>query len=97
MTLSGINQKLAAHPGLAGLAAVPLLAILTLAVLVGTEKAASAGNVEHQSLVPETPRRDIPIVLDGDVWKSVQFNDRIIVAGDFTHCLLYTSPSPRDS
>ena len=84
MTLSRIRQKRAAHLGLAGLAAVAVLAISTLTVLAATQTAASAGNVDHQSLVPETPRRNVPIVLDGDVWKSVQFNDRIIVAGDFT-------------
>ena len=68
---------------IAAAAAAGILAMLTVAILAGTTETASAANVDHDQLVPEAPRRDVPIVLDGDVWKSVQFNDRIIVAGDF--------------
>ena len=79
---------------------------------------APVGAADHGELVVESPRRDVPIVLDGDVRAHAQIGDRIFVGGNFQQvqrpdgtiitqpnifaynintCLLYTSPSPRDS
>ena len=53
---------------------------------------APVGAADHGGqLVGEAPRRDVPVVLDGDVRAHAQIGDRIFVG-----CLLYTSPSPRD-
>ena len=45
---------------------------------------APVGAADHGQLVEESPRRDVPVVLDGEVRAHAQI------------CLLYTSPSPRD-
>lgn len=37
-----------------------------------------------QAIVPEKPRRDTPIVLDGEVWDVEQIGQQIVVAGNFT-------------
>ena len=83
MTVSNFPRNIFLRPLIAAAAAVTMILMLTLTILAGTTGTALAGNVDHDRLVPEVPRRDVPIVLDGDVWKSVQFNDRIIVAGEF--------------
>ena len=51
---------------------------------------APVGAADHGQLVGEFPRRDVPVVLDGEVRAHALIGDRIFV------CLLYTSPSPRD-
>lgn len=38
----------------------------------------------HQSLVPVTPRTDVPRILDGSVFDVAQVGNKVIVAGDFT-------------
>ena len=38
---------------------------------------------DHGQLVEESPRRDVPIVLDGDVRAHALIGDRIFVGGDF--------------
>ena len=83
MAVRNISRNILSRPLIVAAAAASIVVMLTLAVLAGTAGTAFAGNVDHDRLVPEAPRRDVPIVLDGAVWKSVQFNDRIIVAGDF--------------
>ncbi len=37
-----------------------------------------------QAIVPETPRRDLPIALDGEVWDVEKVGNTIVVAGNFT-------------
>ena len=83
MAVRNISRNILSRPLIVAAAAASIVVMVTLAVLAGTAGTAFAGNVDHDRLVPEAPRRDVPIVLDGAVWKSVQFNDRIIVAGDF--------------
>lgn len=61
-----------------------LLLTLVAGVLAVSPHSASAAEVTHPTLAPEAPRRDIPIVLDGTVYSTVQFNDRVVVAGKFT-------------
>ena len=41
------------------------------------------GAAEHGQLVGEFPRRDVPVVLDGDVRAHAQIGDRIFVGGQF--------------
>lgn len=72
-----------AHRALTAICLAGLMATITIVALVGSERSASA-EINHPSVAPEAPNRDVPIVLDGDVWKSVQFNDRVIVAGEFS-------------
>lgn len=67
-------------PALVGMLLVTAIA----GALALTQATASAADVNHGSLATETPRRDTPIVLDGTVWASVQLEDRVIVAGDFS-------------
>lgn len=43
-----------------------------------------SASAQNGQVAPEAPRRDVPIVLDGVVYKSVQLHDRVIVAGEFT-------------
>ena len=59
-----------------------IISILTL-VLVAffANNAATAAN--HGQLVTESPRRDVPVVLDGSVFAHEQVGDRIFVGGDF--------------
>lgn len=52
---------------------------LALIVLVVTTGALVAG-----ALVPQTPRNDTPIVLDGEVWDVAQVGNAVVVAGNFT-------------
>ncbi len=60
--------------GVIGSAAVLAFAYLSIS-------AASA--VLHGQVVPEPPRRDVPVVLDGTVLAHAQVGDRIFVGGDF--------------
>ena len=53
------------------------LSTLMLSVIAATAITASA-------LVPETPRRDTPIPLDGEVWAVEKIGDYIVVGGNFT-------------
>ena len=66
----------------------------------------NAGAVTHGQLVPDDARRNLPVVLDGDVFAHAQVGNRIFVGGDFQQverpdgsvitCLLYTSDAADD-
>jgi len=53
-----------------------LLAVVILAIVIPAAIA--------EAIVPELPRRDLPIVLDGEVWDVEQVGSTIVVAGNFT-------------
>ncbi len=53
-----------------------VLSILVLAIVVPAAIA--------EAIVPESPRRDLPIVLDGEVWDVEQVGGTVVVAGNFT-------------
>ncbi|MCP3934447.1 MAG: hypothetical protein GY708_03645 [Actinomycetia bacterium] len=62
---------------------VAALAIIGLiGSLVGTARANAPG--DHGQVVPEKPRLDLPVVLDGVVNASVVFHDMVVVAGEFS-------------
>lgn len=61
-----------------------LLCAIALAITTWNLRSASAADVNHGTVVPETPRRDTPIVADGKVYATIQMHDRVIVAGNFT-------------
>ena len=44
---------------------------------------APVGAADHGQLVVESPRRNLPVVLDGDVRAHALIGDRIFVGGDF--------------
>ena len=54
-----------------------------LVLLSGNADTARAAGVAQGQLVPETARRNLPVVLDGRVLAHAQVGDRIFVAGDF--------------
>ena len=56
----------------------PLIAFLVIAFGVLVPAAIA------QAIVPEQPRRDTPIVLDGEVWDVEQIGQQVVVAGNFT-------------
>ncbi len=62
-------------------AALVLATAVALALGVGPSRA--EGAIVHGQLVPEDPRRDVPVVLDGSVYAHAQMGDRIFVGGDF--------------
>lgn len=53
-----------------------------LVLLVAGAGIANAEVVQGE-VVPDTARRDLPVVLDGRVWAHAQVGDRIFVGGDF--------------
>ena len=55
-----------------------LVALAALAALVGEASANGA------DLAPDRPRRDLPVILDGQVWASVLHGDVIVAGGTFT-------------
>ncbi len=59
-----------------------LLAGLALITIPSRDTASAVG--AHGTLVPVTPRTDVPRVLDGAVLDVAQVGDKVIVAGDFT-------------
>ena len=63
-------------------AAGGLITVITL-VLVAFVANNNADAANHTQLVTESPRRDVPVVLDGTVWAHAQVGDRIFVGGDF--------------
>ncbi|MBP7930227.1 MAG: delta-60 repeat domain-containing protein [Acidimicrobiia bacterium] len=67
---------------LTGVVVVALLCTL-LAGVVGGRSAQAAGVVQG-SLVNETPRRDVPIVLDGAVFANLLLDQWVFVGGSFT-------------
>ena len=77
MTLT-VRQRQTVLPMLALLAA---LAGVTAIVASFASDARAATN--HGQLVPEAVRRDVPVVLDGEVRAHAQVGDRIFVGGDF--------------
>ena len=60
-----------------------LISILTL-VLVAFFANNAASAVNHGEVVTETPRDDLPVVLDGSVFAHEQIGDRIYVGGNFS-------------
>lgn len=64
---------------------VALAAILFGASFIVTrgEKTAEAG-VNQGVVVPETPRRDLPVIVDGRALTHAKVGDRVFVGGDFT-------------
>ena len=48
---------------------------------------APVGAADHGQLVEESPRRDVPVVLDGSVRAHAQIGDRIFVGGEFQQVL----------
>ena len=63
------------------LALLAALAGVTAIVASFASDARAATN--HGQLVPEAVRRDVPVVLDGEVRAHAQVGDRIFVGGDF--------------
>ena len=74
---------MSAKPRILGVAA--LLAALVTALVSGTgnTNAEAAQVADHGQLVGETPRLNLPEVIDGIVWATIQLQDRVIVGGDF--------------
>ena len=67
---------------------VPIIALAVIifgaAFIVSSgEKSADAAGPAQGQLVPESPRRDLPVVLDGRVLAHAQVGDRVFVGGDF--------------
>ena len=60
---------------------VGLVVLATLSALAFSGGSANA--LVQGQLVPETPRRDVPVVLDGRVLAHAKVGDRIFVGGDF--------------
>ena len=101
-------RSLTGRINMAYAAAAILVLALASAFFVVLAAPQARGAVNHGQLVPESVRRDLPIVVDGRVRAHAQVGNRIFVGGDFTQvelrdgsvvdqaCLLYTSPSPRD-
>ena len=57
---------------------------LSIGVLVAVLSAnASSAAVTHGQLVDDEARRDLPVVLDGEVLAHAQIGDRIFVGGEF--------------
>ena len=63
---------------------VPLTAlILAAALILLSLTSLRADAAEHGQVVPETPRRDVPVVLDGIVYAHAQVGNTIFVGGEF--------------
>ena len=60
-----------------------LLAIGGVFAIVTIIAPAARAEVNHGQLVSELARRDVPVVLDGEVRAHAQVGDRIFVGGDF--------------
>jgi len=74
-----VLRRLRAASGL-GLTIVAATMVLTSMPTIAT----AAIPTGHGSLVPQTPRADTPVILDGRVNANVQFGNLIVVAGLFT-------------
>jgi hypothetical protein len=61
--------------------AAALLVVAAIVTMTGSQRADAA--VNHGQVVPETVRRDVPVVLDGRVFAHAQVGNRIFVGGDF--------------
>ncbi len=63
-----------------------LTAILFGGALIVTsgEKVAEAAGLAQGEVVPEQPRRDVPVILDGRALAHAKVGDRVFVGGDFT-------------
>lgn len=53
-------------------------------IVTSGEKSAEAAGVAQGTIVPEAPRRDLPVILDGRALAHAKVGDRIFVGGDFT-------------
>ena len=60
-----------------------VLALLGTLLSFATLAAPAAGQNHGGAIVPDDPRNDTPVVLDGVVWDSEQWNNMIVVVGDF--------------
>ncbi len=58
-------------------------ALAAMAALLSTGPEPAAAGLNQGAVVPETPRRDVPVVLDGEVRAHAQVGDLIFVGGDF--------------
>ena len=58
------------------------VSVLTL-LAVSFVSISTVGAADHGRLVGEDPRRDVPVVLDGEVRAHAQIGNRIFVGGDF--------------
>ncbi len=64
-------------------AAGGLITVMTLVLVAFVANNGATAAVNHGQVVPEAPRRDVPVVLDGTVFAHAQIGDRIFVGGDF--------------
>ena len=66
---------------------LPMLALLAalagVTAIVASFASDARAATNHGQLVPEAVRRDVPVVLDGEVRAHAQVGDRIFVGGDF--------------
>ena len=67
-----------------GLILALALGFVVVLTSTATTADASAAGVNQGQVVPEQPRRDLPVVTDGRVLAHAQVGDRIFVGGDFT-------------
>ncbi len=67
-----------------GIAALLTALIAGVIAGTGTSTARADAIADHGTVVGETPRLDLPVVIDGIVWATIQVQDRVIVGGDFT-------------
>ena len=65
-------------------AALGVCVLLLAGVLTFLSVDQSTASASFDGLPTETPRRDLPTVLDGTVFDTTQVGDFIVVAGDFT-------------
>jgi len=60
-----------------------LLALGGMAALLQSNPDAASAGLNQGAVVPEAVRRDVPVVLDGEVRAHAKVGDRIFVGGDF--------------
>ncbi len=68
---------------------LPVLALTAILfggafIVTSGEKSAEAAGLAQGEVVPETPRRDLPVIVDGRALAHAKVGDRIFVGGDFT-------------
>ncbi len=68
--------------------AVAIALMIGVAFAVGSAPFTADAAINHGQLVPESPRRDVPVVLDGAVYAHARLGDRIFVGGDFQQVAL---------
>ena len=65
------------------MSAVLIAVLLGLLFVVSNNATTASAEVQQGAVVPETARRDVPVVLDGVVFAHAQVGDRIFVGGNF--------------